>query len=137
MALMEWGCNHQAFGRDVQPAITNSPTHLLTKTIRQTNCAMLCYAMLYYAMRNSKARAIALHTHTHTHTPKQRHQNKHTENTWHNSHVPLPIAHNTIINIIVCQLPHSLRVKGCYTFSSITLNNFRLNCIDLINNCIK
>ncbi|MBA3976776.1 MAG: hypothetical protein H0X50_01100, partial [Nitrosopumilus sp.] len=28
----EWRCNHQAFGRDVQPAITNSPTHLLTKT---------------------------------------------------------------------------------------------------------
>jgi hypothetical protein len=28
--LMEWRCNHQAFGRDVQPAITNSPTHLLT-----------------------------------------------------------------------------------------------------------
>ncbi|MBA3978760.1 MAG: hypothetical protein H0X50_11320, partial [Nitrosopumilus sp.] len=27
-----WRCNHQAFGRDVQPAITNSPTHLLTKT---------------------------------------------------------------------------------------------------------
>ena len=30
MALMEWRCNHQAFGRGVQPAITNSPTHLLT-----------------------------------------------------------------------------------------------------------
>ena len=31
MALMEWRCKHQAFKRGVQPAITNSPTHLLTK----------------------------------------------------------------------------------------------------------
>ena len=31
MALMEWRCTHQAFKRGVQPAITNSPTHLLTK----------------------------------------------------------------------------------------------------------
>ena len=28
MALMEWRCNYQAFGRGIQPAITNSPTHL-------------------------------------------------------------------------------------------------------------
>jgi magnesium-transporting ATPase (P-type) len=62
-------------------------------------------------MRNSKARAIALHTHTYTPT----HQNKDTHRE-HNSHVPLPIAHdNLIIIIIVCQLPHSLRVKGCST----------------------
>jgi hypothetical protein len=27
--LMEWRCNYQAFGRDIQPAITNSPTHLI------------------------------------------------------------------------------------------------------------
>jgi hypothetical protein len=31
MALMEWRCTHQAFERDIQPAITNSPTHLLNK----------------------------------------------------------------------------------------------------------
>ena len=29
MALMEWRCNYQAFGRGIQPAITNSPTHLI------------------------------------------------------------------------------------------------------------
>jgi hypothetical protein len=27
---MEWRCKHQAFERDIQPAITNSPTHLIT-----------------------------------------------------------------------------------------------------------
>jgi hypothetical protein len=33
MALMEWRCTYQAFERDIQPAITNSPTHLLTNKI--------------------------------------------------------------------------------------------------------
>jgi hypothetical protein len=32
---MEWRCKHQAFERDIQPAITNSPTHLITTKNRQ------------------------------------------------------------------------------------------------------
>lgn len=36
MALMEWRCNYQALGRGIQPAITNSPTHL-TNDITQHN----------------------------------------------------------------------------------------------------
>ena len=63
MALMEWGCNHQAFGRDVQPAITNSPTHLLT-TIRQKTTTATT------ALHTNTKRAQA-QTDKQTNTPKE------------------------------------------------------------------
>jgi hypothetical protein len=38
--LMEWRCTYQAFGRGIQPAITNSPTHLKKLQFKNTLCGV-------------------------------------------------------------------------------------------------
>lgn len=121
MALMEWRCNHQAFGRDVQPAITNSPTHLLTTTIRQTTTATNC-AMLY-ALRNSKAKAMAHRTHTHTH-----------KQTFKHTHAPFKTKARTQGkhhgSTIVCPRFHSLRVKDRFPcLLNMAMNNFFIHIV--------
>jgi hypothetical protein len=69
MALMEWRCKHQAFKRGVQPAITNSPTHLLTKqkpTDRKKGYCIIdnlvyrgnCYDTFCWVTANSQIAAI-------------------------------------------------------------------------------
>jgi hypothetical protein len=40
MALMEWRCTYQAFGRGIQPAITNSPTHLKKLQFKNILCGV-------------------------------------------------------------------------------------------------
>lgn len=122
MALMEWGCNHQAFGRDVQPAITNSPTHLLTTTIRQTtttssssNCAMLC------SLRNSKAKAMAHSTHALTQTANSKQTRLKAKTRTQSTNTQRAVAPYAIASWgtpwrhhIVCPQFHSLRVKDCF-----------------------
>lgn len=60
MALMEWRCNYQAFGRGIQPAITNSPTHL--NQVKAFFIATLLpdtkYFTLPYSMRKESSSGI-------------------------------------------------------------------------------
>jgi hypothetical protein len=118
MALMEWRCNHQAFGRDVQPAITNSPTHLLTviPSLDKTGDGKHCENnnnptdnnnnnKLRYAACSANVTARQSHgaprTHTHTHKQTNIHTRLKTKTRTQSTHTHKQSSGTTICHCLL------------------------------------